>query len=342
MCEPPASRERKRYPRHLVARRSERQLTAGIDLGGTKIQTVVLEGRKVVGSSRAMTPGAGSPSDVIEAIAGTAKDSLGQAGASADSLTGIGIGSPGEIDRELGIVQRADNVVPFAGQKVQLGHAVSSALGEVPVMIDNDVRVAVLGEHRRGAGRPYKDILGVWIGTGVGGGIILGGQLRDGRGAAGEIGHMVVDPKGRMCSCGRRGCLEAYAGRGKIEAHARELIAKGQKTELLKIMKKKGRDRFTSGVIAEALERGDRMAVKLIDDAVAALGVALASAQNLLDVEAIIIGGGLGDRLGEPFVARVAEAMTPHLFVPERPPTVLPTELKDLSGAVGAAVLAGG
>ena len=125
-------------------------------------------------------------------------------------------------------------------------------------MIDNDVRVAILGEHRRGAGRPFHDLLGVWLGTGVGGGIVLGGRLHDGRGAAGEIGHTVVDPRGRICSCGRRGCLEAYAGRGMIETHARELIAKGRKSDLLKIMKKKGRERFTVEILYTDHEGGQR------------------------------------------------------------------------------------
>jgi glucokinase len=107
-------------------------------------------------------------------------------------------------------------------------------------------------------------------------------------------------------------------------------------------MKKKGRDRLTSGVIADALERGDEVAHELIDDAVWALGVALASAQNLLALEAIVVGGGLGDRLGAPFVGRVAAEMAPQLFVPDRAPDLLTTEFGDLSGAVGAAVVAGG
>jgi glucokinase len=185
-------------------------------------------------------------------------------------------------------------------------------------------------------------VLGVWVGTGVGGGLILDITLREGHGAAGEIGHTIVQPGGRMCSDGRRGHLEAYAGRGRIEARARSLVKRGEKTVLFQIMKEKGRTRVSSGVIADALERMDKMTHSLIDDAVWALGVALASAQNLLDLEAIIIGGGLGDRLGAPFVARIAKEMQPRLFVPDRPPAMLTTEFGDLSGAVGAAVLAGG
>ena len=107
-------------------------------------------------------------------------------------------------------------------------------------------------------------------------------------------------------------------------------------------MKKRGRDRLSSGVYARALAKGDKMAKQLIDDAAWALGVGIASAQNLLDLEAVIVGGGLGDRLGRPFVDQIVEEMTPHLFANDKPPVVLPTELADLSGAVGSAVLAGG
>jgi glucokinase len=136
--------------------------------------------------------------------------------------------------------------------------------------------------------------------------------------------------------------VEAYAGRARIEATARRWQEHGRSTKLFDIMRRKGRDRVTSGVIARALERGDEVAVELIDGAVWALGLALANAQNLLDLEAIIVGGGLGDRLGQPFVERVEERAMKHLHVPERPPRFLGTELGDLSGAVGAAVLAGG
>ena len=315
-------------------------LTAGVDLGGTKIQTVVLRDEEIVASARVLTPQTGDAGDVIEAIAGTIRTSLGDAGANGD-LRGIGIGTPGSIDADSGVVSLAANVPGFADH-VELGPRVSQAMDGTKVTIDNDVRVGILGEYRRGAGRPFKNVLGVWVGTGVGGGLILDGELHDGRGAAGEIGHLIVKPGGRPCGCGRRGCLEAYAGRARMELRARQLHKQGHKTILFKIMEKSGRQRLSSGVYARALAKGDRMTQRLIDEATWALGIALASAQNLLDLEAIIVGGGLGDRLGQPFVDRVVEQTTPHLFVPDKPPLVLRTELGDLSGAVGAAVLAGG
>ena len=316
-------------------------ITAGVDLGGTKIQTVVLRNEEVLGSSRVLTPQTGDPGDVIDAIVGTIRTSLEGADASESDLRGIGIGTPGEVEAKAGAVLLAANVPGFS-DRVELGPLVSKQLGKTKVTVGNDVSVGVLGEYKRGAGRAYKNLLGAWVGTGVGGGLILSGKLHDGRGAGGEFGHMIVKPGGLLCSCGRRGCVEAYAGRVSMERRARHLVKRGHKTDLFHIMKKHGRQRLSSGVYARALAHGDRMAKKLIDDAAWALGIGLASAQNLLDFEAIIVGGGLGDRLGQPFVDQVVEQMTPHLFVPDNPPAVLRTELGDLSGAVGAAVLAGG
>jgi glucokinase len=125
-----------------------------------------------------------------------------------------------------------------------------------------------------------------------------------------------------------------------MEAHARQLVEKGEKTELFKIMEKEHRSRLSSGVWERALDRKDKLAIALIDRAIAALGAGLASAVNLLDVEAVVIGGGLGTRLGQPYADRIAKAMGTHLFVAERPPAVHAAALGDLGGAIGAALLA--
>jgi glucokinase len=313
-------------------------VTAGVDMGGTKIQTAIVRGGAPIGQSRVPTPQGGTIA-VLEAVVETIIRATAEARVKPEALAGIGIGFPGPYDEATGDVISAVNIPGFQ-KRFPLGPRVSEAFGGTPVVVDNDVRVAMLGEHRAGAGRPFTDLLGVFVGTGVGGGLILGGELRRGRGAAGEIGHVVVENGGRACGCGRKGCLEAYAGRGRMELRARKLVERGEKTVLFKVMEQRGRDRLTSGVLGAALEQGDKIAVGLIDDAVRALGVALASAQNLLDLEAIIIGGGLGDRLGKPFIERIAESMHPHLFIDKNPPKMLGTELGDLSGAVGAALLA--
>jgi glucokinase len=317
-------------------------LTVGVDVGGTKIQAAAISGGQVLGSFRTATPLTGAR-DLRRAIVDAVTQTLSAAGADRGALDAVGLAMPGAVDGAEGTVASSPNLPGFESPRpVAIGPAVSSELGGVPVALGNDVSLAVLGEHRRGTGRGYRNLLGVWVGTGVGGGLILDGELFEGRGAAAEIGHTMVKPGGRVCSDGKRGHLEAYAGRGRMEARARELARKGRRTTLFRLAERKGKPRVSSGVWLEAMEQGDRVANALIDDAVWALGIALASAQNLLDLEAIVIGGGLGDRLGMPFIERVAEEMRPQLFVPDRPPELLPTEFRDLSGAVGAAVLAGG
>lgn len=316
------------------------RLQVGVDLGGTKIQTVVTSERRVVGRERRRTPQGGAD-DVIAAIVASIRGALDDAGADGGQVSGIGVGSPGVIEPD-GRVGEARNVPGFGGAPAPFGCGLSEAFGGIPVKVDNDVRVALRAEWERGAGRPYKNLLGVSLGTGVGGGLILNGRPRHGHGAAGEIGHTVVKPHGRVCSCGGRGHLEAYAGRGCIQAEARRRHDHGHHTNLFRMMRKRGRDRVSSGVIAHALKHGDKMTRHLLDEAIWALGLALANAQNLLDLDAIVIGGGLGDRLGDPFVAAIRKATLPHLFVPEHAPDFLGTELGDLSGAIGAAILVGG
>jgi glucokinase len=221
----------------------------------------------------------------------------------------------------------------------ELGPALSTNLG-TPVFVSNDVRVATNAELKLGAGKKYKSLIGVFWGTGIGGGVILNGKPWLGRGGAGEIGHTVVKLGGRRCPCGRRGCVEAYAGRAAMENRARKRHAKGEKTILLKLLKEHGRTRMTSAIWARAIQQKDKLATELIDEAVEALGAGIASTINLLDLEAVIIGGGLGVRFGQKFTERIARAMHPHLFNDHRPPDVQLAALGDLGGALGASLLA--
>jgi glucokinase len=234
-------------------------------------------------------------------------------------------------------VTSARNLPDWEGS-FPLADELSKALG-TRVALGNDVQVATDAEALLGAGRPYRSLLGVFWGTGVGGGIVLDGRPWLGRGAAGEIGHVVVKRDGARCTCGRKGCMEAYAGRGAMELRARHRHKSGTKTDLFAIMEERGRDRLTSGIWARALDREDKLAVELMDDAIAALGAGVASVQNVLDVDAIVIGGGLGIRLGEPYAKRILDAMMPHLFVDSDPPVVQVAALGDLGGAIGASLL---
>jgi glucokinase len=315
-----------------------RRLLGGLDLGGTKIQAVVLDGRRsVIGESRHATPTDGGAKAIVDELSAALTDACAAAGIEPARLTGVGVGSPGAVDARRGIVTDARNL-PGDGAAIPIGSSLRRRTG-APTYVDNDVTVGVNAEYALGSARRSKSLLGVWWGTGVGGGIVLDGTTWEGRGAAGELGHVVVKMGGARCTCGRHGCLEAYAGRGAMEIRARKLHKEGRKTDLFKIMEKRGRDRLTSGVWARALDHGDELATELIDRAVDALGAGIASAVNLLDVDTVVIGGGLGTRLGEPYVERIRKAMQPHLFVDERPPQTLPAALGDLGGAIGAALL---
>lgn len=311
----------------------------GIDLGGTKIQCVVLdEDHRVLGSARGATPTTGGPAAVAEAMAATMREATGAAGLDdTKELAGVGVGSPGAVDEQAGTVSGAGNLPDWEGS-FPLGPTLSKAL-HTPVALGNDVGVATDAELALGAGREASSLIGVFWGTGVGSGIVLERRPWLGRGAAGEIGHTVVKMGGRRCPCGRFGCLEAYAGRGAMEARARKLHREGSPTDLFKLMEKHGRTRLTSSIWARALERGDTLARELVDDAVEALGAGIASAINLLDIELVVIGGGLGVRLGQPYVERIESAMQPHLFLDQRPPAIRLAELGDLGGAMGAALL---
>lgn len=301
---------------------------------------MVDETNNVLGSARHPTPTDGGPRAVADELAAAITEAALHAGLKPSDLAGVGIGSPGVVDPETGAVSTARNLPDWQGT-FELGAALRSALG-TPVRVGNDVQVATDAEFELGAGKPYESLLGVFWGTGVGGGLILAGKPWLGRGGAAEIGHVVVKQDGALCSCGRRGCMEAYAGRAALESRARKRAAKGEKTNLFKLMEERGRTRLTSGVWQRALDHGDKLARELLDDAVAALGTGIGSAQNLLDVEAVVIGGGMGVRFGQQFADRIAEAMMPHLFNDSSPPAVHVAALGDLGGAIGASLLARG
>jgi glucokinase len=310
----------------------------GIDLGGTKIQAAVIgDGGSVVSDARRPTPTEGGPEDVAAQMVEAMREAAEGAKLDSGSLGGIGVGSPGDVDEKSGTVSGARNLPGWEGS-FPLADKLSEALGS-QVRVGNDVQVAVNAEKKLGAGRPYSSFIGVFWGTGVGGGVILDGREWLGRGAAGEIGHMVIKEGGARCTCGRRGCLEAYAGRGAMEIEARREHDKGTKTDLFKIMKKKEHVRLTSGIWERAIDDGDKLAEKLIDRAVKALAAGIASAVNLLDVEAVIIGGGLGVRFGEPYVQKIEKRMIKHLFVDDNPPAMHVAALGDFGGAIGASLL---
>lgn len=302
--------------------------TVGVDLGGTKLLVGRVDTAGTVGSTVKLETPTQGPDAVVAAIAAAVAEVGG-----ADRL---GLGTPGVVDHAAGTVGHAPNLNGW-GEGVPLRRLLEAALPGSDVRIDNDVNAGLLGEQVAGAARGRTDVLGVFVGTGVGGGLIVDGRLRRGpRGITGEIGHVTVVPGGRRCICGGLGHLEAYAGRAAIEAEAVRRHGAGTPTALVELA---GGRRMKSGVIARALDAGDAVASELIDEAVMALGLALSSAVTLVDITTVVLGGGVAEKLGRPFVDRVAAEVREHILSGTTV-DVVPAALGDSAGLVGAAALA--
>ena len=311
----------------------------GIDLGGTKMLAGAVGSDGTVRHlSRDLTGAAEGAGAVIERLA-VLVEKIQTALGEGDRAAAVSIGVPGGVDVERGIVDKAPNLgwegLPLAAQ-------LSSRVG-LPVFLDNDVRVAVVGEHARGVGAGTRTMVGVWVGTGIGGGVIVDGQLHLGaRGLAGEIGHSIVDPRGPRCHCGNRGCIEAIASRTAIERDVRRAIKKGVPSDALKLMKKKGRAELSSGIIAKLLERHDPALHKVFAEAQRALGRFAANLINALDPEVLVFGGGIAERLGETFVAPIRAVAQSHLLSKRDldKVRVVATQLGETAPIIGAAHLA--
>ena len=305
----------------------------GLDLGGTKVYGVRLDGDSIEAEAKRKTPADGGPEAIVATLAAVIDD-LGGTG----DVESIGVGAPGLLDRKRGVVIRAPNLVAWE-DNFPLGPALEEATGgRATVVLGNDVEVAVIGEHQLGAAKGANDVLGIWLGTGVGGGLVLGGEIRRGaHGLAGEVGHTLVQLGDAPCGCGGIGHLEAYAGRRSMEQRARAAVAGGRASVLVDLA---GDGRMKSSVWAKALEADDELATELLEHAVTAVAQAVASLQTLLDFELVVIGGGMAERLGDWLAARVDELARPLLFARDSKVRIVPAELGDASGAAGAALMA--
>ena len=313
-------------------------LVGGIDLGGTKVAAAVISpDHKVLSYCRRPTPSKGGPPDVITAMALTMQEAASEAGVEPGQLRAVGVGAPGSADAATGVLSGAGNLPNWSGQ-FPLGSALGDAL-DTPVKVGNDVQVGTAAEYRLGAGRGFNSLLGVFWGTGVGGGIILDEKPWLGRGRAGEIGHTMVRRGGARGLNGLNGTVEAYAGRRSMEEQARTEVRKGRKTDLFKLMKKHDKPHLTSVVWAHALDKDDELATDLLNRAVKAMAAGIASAVNLLDVEAVVIGGGMGIRFGDTLVPKITDRMNRYLLNPENPPEIKVAALGDDGGVLGAALL---
>jgi glucokinase len=215
------------------------------------------------------------------------------------------------------------------------------------VFVDNDVNVGTVGEHALGAGRGTKDMVGIFVGTGVGGGVIVNGQLRHGfRNTAGEVGHMVVGFRNEkdepLCGCGRPGCLEAYASRTAIERDINAAIDAGRKTVLTELMRDGGKERITSGLLARAVAENDPVVIEVMERAELYLSVHVASIVNFFDPEMIVFGGGVVEALGEQFLEPI-RTQAPLWYIKKTDAEkvrIVAAELGDYAGVLGAATIA--
>ncbi|MEK6302445.1 MAG: ROK family protein [Acidobacteriota bacterium] len=310
----------------------------GIDLGGTKVSAAVLdpEGR-VAGRARAKTKAWRDDEDVFGTIARTGHQAIESAGMALADLAAVGIGSPGPLDPATGYIIESANL---KFKNFPLGPRLAEEFGVVTT-VENDVNAGLYGEFKAGAARGARDVLGVFVGTGIGGGLILNGQLYRGASLnAGEVGHIIIKAGGPRCGCGNRGCLEALASRVAITRDVKQAIKRGRKTVLSKRLKQET-DLLSSQTLKAAYDAGDAVCVKAMNRAAKALGVALGSLVNLLGPEMIVLGGGVIEAMGAEFIERIGRATRKVSFeICGRDLKIIKAELGDDAGVIGAAMLA--
>jgi len=307
----------------------------GIDVGGTNIVagTVAEDGSEILGVVSEPTRAAAGPDAVVERIIRLARESMKQAGGR--QVAGVGIGSPGPLDTKSGVVLLAPNL---GWVDMPLRDHVAAGLG-LPATLDNDARCAVFGEWWRGAARGADYVVGLTIGTGVGGGIVLNGEMYHGASdVAGEIGHMTIDSTGRRCNCGNYGCLEAYASGPAIAARAVEGIEAGVET-MLPTYVDGDLTMITAQVVYEAAHDGDEYALEVVRDTSKFLGAGVANIINIFNPQVVVICGGVtlaGDRLFAPLRSEAKRrAFKPASDVCR----ILPGELPGTAGVWGAAAV---
>jgi glucokinase len=309
----------------------------GVDLGGTKILTAVVEGDgRVLARERVPTPQEG-PDSVVAAVAGTIEAALAAADVPAHAIVGVGVGAPGPLNPDTGMVFEPPNLKGW--HDVPFGALLTGALG-MQAYLANDADAAALGEWRFGAGRGIDDLVYITVSTGIGGGIIIGGELLLGvSGTAGEIGHMTIDVNGPRCVCGNTGCLEALAAGPAIARAAQEAVRKGTASTLP--ARAGGRiEGITARLVAEAAAAGDALAAGVFNRAATYVGVGVANLLNLLNPAMVIIGGGVskaGDLLLIPVRATARERAFER---PARDARIVLSQLGDDAGAIGAATVA--
>jgi glucokinase len=309
----------------------------GIDLGGTKVLAAVLDrDGKIVARARAKTRGWRDDEKVFATIAQAGHRAIERAGIDPENIAGVGIGSPGPIDFDTGYIIETANL---RFKNFPLGPRIAEAFSR-PAIVENDVNAAVYGEYRSGAARGAQDVLGVFVGTGIGGGLILNGSLYRGFSkSAGEVGHMIVDVGGPKCGCGNRGCLEAVASRTAISREIRKAIKRGYRSDVLKRVEDS--ESLSGKQLRVAYDSGDKLVRKVIHRSAEVIGLGIGSQLNLLGLEMVVLGGGVVEAFGDEFVGRVERVARDIAFdANSKDVKMVRAALGDDAGVIGVAMLA--
>ncbi len=314
----------------------------GIDLGGTKTLAAVVDVStgEVTSSERRRTHAEKGQEYVSQHIINLSTAALESAILPNDAkIVAVGIGAAGQIDRKKGVVVDAPNL---GVKDMPMTDILGKQFGK-PVAVGNDVEVAALGEYIYGSGRGFSTFVVMFVGTGIGSGIVQNGRLYAGlTGTAGEVGHMTIQAGGRICPCGSRGCLEAYASRTAITRAIMAEIHHGRTSVLAEeaeLQLTEGETIIRSGLLASALNRGDALVNEIITEAADFLGYGLASVMNFYNPECIILGGGVIEAIDLLFERAVHRARITALADPGRKTKIIRAKLGDFSGVVGAACL---
>jgi len=317
---------------------SRTQFIVGVDLGGTNIVVGAMpaDGTRQLGirsePTHAERGSEGVVDRIVSMVAQVISNVISAEGALPQDFLGVGMGAPGPLDREKGIVVVAPNL---GWHDFPLRDSVSERI-QLPVTLDNDANCATVGEWWRGAAQGGRNVIGVTIGTGIGGGVILDGELYHGSSdVAGEIGHTTIDSTGRYCRCGNYGCLEAYASGPAIAVRAREALERAEVSMLHQLVGGK-LDQLTAATVYEAANRGDPLALEIVHDTAKFLGTGVANLLNILNPDVVVITGGVtkaGDALFEPLRAEVKRrAFRPAVAACR----IVPGALEGTAGMVGA------
>ncbi|MGE0758216.1 MAG: ROK family protein [Pirellulaceae bacterium] len=283
----------------------------GFDLGGTKMLATVFDSDlRPLARRRKKTKGHNGVKAVMDRMVETVQEVLEEAQVEAGQLHAIGVGVPGPVDEDKGIVLEAANL---GWKKVKLAELLETRVG-CPAVVLNDVDAGVYGEYRFGAAKSARTVVGIFPGTGIGGGCVYAGEILHGRGkSCMEIGHVQVVPGGRICGCGLRGCLETEASRLAISADAAMAAFRGEAPHLLAAAGTNLAE-IRSSVLAKAIEAGDKVVELIVRRAAGRLGVALATVIHLLAPDVVVLGGGLVEAMPALFVESVTESANRHVM----------------------------